>query len=329
MDSSAEQRRTGPANDVVQDKTQDSESHSRTLEEELAAAQTLALDERLLEADDILLGLDQRTEDDSSPAASWRQFPWVVELQRKAKRHRELTQDLQCDKGWTQMHCHDDITVWYRAEEDSLFHSVRIDVEMDTSVFGAIAVMNEVDLWNLWVPSFNFPMRVGLRTSHQIKQISRASQSIYCAVNAPWPFKSRDAVLHAHGCDRLQQHRQITVVVDSLPQEASDQSTLWGSIPGPEDDDVRIDIKGGVLFEVTTASTCTIRMLWNVDPKIPLVPSWLVNLITRNFAHIGMGRFRRMVREIEGTEYETRIEGNATLYRFLADRLQAVGLEGG
>ena len=79
--------------------------------------------------------------------------------------------------------------------------------------------------FRLWVPSWGFP-KLGLRQSYRIEQLSRASQLLHCCMNVPWPIAGRDTVIHAHGCDQLQDGI-ITVWTRTLRRDCAHSDTPY------------------------------------------------------------------------------------------------------
>eukprot|EP00670_Eutreptiella_braarudii_P008806 CAMPEP_0174306918 /NCGR_PEP_ID=MMETSP0810-20121108/776_1 /TAXON_ID=73025 ORGANISM="Eutreptiella gymnastica-like, Strain CCMP1594" /NCGR_SAMPLE_ID=MMETSP0810 /ASSEMBLY_ACC=CAM_ASM_000659 /LENGTH=407 /DNA_ID=CAMNT_0015413803 /DNA_START=32 /DNA_END=1251 /DNA_ORIENTATION=- len=250
--------------------------------------------------------------------SKFEEIPWVQRIRRQAAQHRELALLLEAPVDWTTEYAKSGITVRHRAEPGGL-QRIRLDFEMDTSLLNAAAVMNEADLWHTWVPLYRFPIRGGIRNCVKLAQLTRASQLLHLQVIAPYPFTGRDWVGQWHACDQLEHQKMITVVVDDALQSDFPDHPLPAA-----NDHVRVSVKGGIRVLVNSSSHCTLRVQWDIDPVVPVLPDVIVSFVTQTYAHLGAVQFRDMVKNLSA-EHQERMRSDPHVYGFFEERMRQAG----
>eukprot|EP00004_Rigifila_ramosa_P018451 TRINITY_DN4593_c0_g1_i3.p1 TRINITY_DN4593_c0_g1~~TRINITY_DN4593_c0_g1_i3.p1 ORF type:complete len:433 (+),score=122.31 TRINITY_DN4593_c0_g1_i3:170-1300(+) len=179
-----------------------------------------------------------------------------------------------------------------------------------TPLFDTIAVINETDLFNTWLPFCTKSLR--------LKQISNTEQLIY--FNNTVPLNPRDAVLQAYSVDALER-RAVVIMGQSVT-----------SFPGiempPIDGWIGADrmFFHAMKFLVEPVNDTTTRIVWiaNLDLKSPL-PQTLLNFILRKVACFFLVFLGKMAKSIgeegETNVYRIRIKNNPLFYQWLKNRI--------
>jgi len=107
---------------------------------------------------------------------------------KEANEVLQLIEELEDDQGWSLVSQHEDgnVQVFYRNENSTPVHSIKMQGIIDSPALNLMAVMNEHTLYDTWIPL--------LREVQLVKHISRYRKVIYLSAYLPWPISSRDAV---------------------------------------------------------------------------------------------------------------------------------------
>ena len=152
----------------------------------------------------------------------------IAAIRHDADTVRKIIADANDDSGWSvqrrgDAHA-DDIRVLYTHTSGSPLLTLRISGEVDAPLLGPLAVMNEVDLYETWIPILNFGVgKVGLRSAHTIEQITTVSKVVFLDLICPWPFDHRELVLVGRGIDLLEEKGTIIVALKSPTLFAEDE----------------------------------------------------------------------------------------------------------
>jgi hypothetical protein len=79
-----------------------------------------------------------------------------------------------------------------------------------------LAVLNESDLFYTWMPSYKFPIRLGMKESHKLAEMGRGNQLIHVYGNLPLPLLDREVYLHVLAMDAIDSHNAIVVKAKSV-----------------------------------------------------------------------------------------------------------------
>jgi hypothetical protein len=82
-----------------------------------------------------------------------------------------------------------------------------------------------------------------------------------------------------------------------------------------------------VLLKPLSASRTLVCQLSCVDPKLPYVPAWLLNLCNQQLAPHAFRAFAHAASHPPGSAHAARMQENAALYDDLRARLAALRLE--
>ncbi|CBZ53026.1 conserved hypothetical protein [Neospora caninum Liverpool] len=83
------------------------------------------------------------------------------------------------------------VRIWNRKYRHSTLLSFRIEGVVDTPLVAVLSVLNEMDMFRDWVPSFSFPVRLGLKDAIRVAQFGRVDQLDIFKIAFPWPVNDR------------------------------------------------------------------------------------------------------------------------------------------
>jgi hypothetical protein len=133
----------------------------------------------------------------------------------------------------------------------------------------------------------------------------------------PWPLTDREAVVSVV-CIPVPYNRSLLLVIRSV--EGS--RYLGYSVPGPGEGEVRIDINICCLNIVYNGPGDThLSLIVRSDPKIAMMPKFLINFATKHVMYYLMDTIREKVRNYAGSEYQRRVMQNAQYYADMHSKL--------
>ena len=196
----------------------------------------------------------------------------------------QLIEMIRDETGWTLVHSSDGIATSYRQEANSPICSIKVRGVMDSPAMSLVTLISEIDL----LPHFIslLPMQIDI-----LKDESDFSKIVHAKVDLLWPISGRDVVIHGRGVDMLE-HGRIAILMNSCESKAHPDIHIPDSSSGY----VRCGLRpGGAIIRPLTANLTYIEFISNVDPKLAVIPDFLVNFFTRKLAHFGFSLFRTQV----------------------------------
>jgi len=198
-------------------------------------------------------------------------------------------------------------------------HSIKVHAEVSAPVGHLLALVNEVDL-------LGSLLRFVKLEARPLAQLSRFSQLAYFRLGLFWPFEDRDFVLQARGIDLL--HRNSLAIIGtsrgSQTGPPSDWYDAFPSTPYPEKPRgvtrVSSTLCGG-LIRIINGHKLVVSVVMNVDPLMALVPTSLINFVTRSLACAGFSMCRKQLASFLGSEYERRVAEKPWFYDEVAGRV--------
>ena len=234
--------------------------------------------------------------------------------------------DLMNEKGWiVQVNHYDNISVWYKKNENSVskkndIHSIKIKFLCKCSVLDILAIINEFDLMHEILTIIKTEAKF-------LKEFNDRYKIVFFKMFMFWPFKNRYAICTAKAYDLLNDFNEILIWGQTLNNRATIES------PNLNESDVEFKVlmgngvvkpikwKNKVLSTVTPKiqklyskelnnnkieNLIEITCDFNVDFDTVL-PTSLVNWITRTFAYYGCKLIRQRCENLKGTNHQKRI----------------------
>ena len=212
----------------------------------------------------------------------------IDNIRRRVDSLASLRVSCESDHGWVlQKETHKVRTLYQNNPSRSHVHSIRLDGDVEAPVFILLALLHEVDMFSKWLPSYSF---LGLNFARLISHPSPTELLVHLNIHVPWPFTNRYCFFHCDGIDCMDDpdRPQIGVILNNLSSEAEN---------GVKDDSVKTDFyaPSGVLLTPLGDGRTKVQVVVNLDPKIALVPDWLIDLAVRNLAFLIILQFRKAV----------------------------------
>eukprot|EP00921_Rhytidocystis_pertsovi_P008329 GHVQ01013642.1.p1 GENE.GHVQ01013642.1~~GHVQ01013642.1.p1 ORF type:complete len:383 (+),score=43.59 GHVQ01013642.1:1123-2271(+) len=251
---------------------------------------------------------------------------------------------------------HDSLRIWYKKYQDNPeLLSFRMEGIVDGSLLSVLSVLNEIDLFKMWIPHYNFPLKFGLKEGTVVDTIARVDKAVFFDISFPWPFSNRDALFEVWAVDDLKKNDCIMVKMtnlDSMTYPSSvinDQShalspsnctnssplgpspnpryrLLQTSLPHPAKNTERIIVDGALVVTPVSVDSSMIQLLWHENPQMH-VPDYLLNFASKILVTTAFNRFRSACKQAQSGPHLERRLANRYLYGFVEDRLREVGLE--
>lgn len=223
------------------------------------------------------------------------------------------------DDGWQFGQTHFGVTTyWKPAEDGSVWLKIDGSIE-GVDVFNTVAVLREIDLWNLWFPFCN--------QSLVLQQTGHVDYVPYLCISSP--VLQRDAVLKVCAINACYERRCILMMGNSVDEESLPSSIKVPSCKGWSAG--RMDINGlRALVEPISRTKARTSIVANIDPKCA-IPKPLLNFGIKKMAGILLFLMRKEAEKIEKAQQDgasndhlTRIQGDPTQFyawlRPLVDR---------
>lgn len=114
---------------------------------------------------------------------------------------------------------------------------------------------------------------------HFLKKRGECNGLVYMVQKFPWPFKNRDLTFHYSGVGDYTNHAMIAV-----SQSLAEGQDYFGTIvPPPKGKNVRMEfIHMYNYFQYLGPNKCRHIQIMNVDPKIRLLPTKILDQLLRS-----------------------------------------------
>jgi hypothetical protein len=199
---------------------------------------------------------------------------------------------------------HFDAQIFYKVDRDHAKKASAIDCRIDSPIDESmlvplLAVLNESDLYATWMPNWKQPVRLGVQTSEKLREMDRGNQLIAVRIDMPFPFKSRECIMHAFSVDDIEDSRSVIIKVKSVdvdPGVDLDDSYCGSKVsPQPDKGVVRVDFDAGFLIRKCPAGHSLLRkakhqytnpllisVSQSMDAHVGLVPMQMINFFTKS-----------------------------------------------
>lgn len=262
---------------------------------------------------------------------------WIL---KKTDEVERVVKELTHNPGeeWTKQgesHGTYDTIIYYKIDNSKLTARIETPVEQSLLI-PLISVFNETELYMTWLPSWEKPVKMGVRKCEKLRQDGKFNQMINVTCDIPWPLASREALIDVVAVDDIDATGTIVVKMDTGGDDDPDA-------PEKESGAVRIDFDGGILFRSCPDDHASMRksththddgddmvlvcMTFYVDPKLSYVPQSLVNFVTRTvLGHMwnSLLKVARGVRDGQHPEHAKAIERKREIYDWVDHRVSGM-----
>ncbi len=206
---------------------------------------------------------------------------------------------------WTLARSSQGVTTHYRAGEEGLA-TVRLCGRIDASLLHIVAVMQESDLWASWFTR--------LSHSDTVKEVSRFRKVVFVRANGIGPVGARFLYLDGQGYDLLATAGAVAIVARNAE----------GIVEKPiSSGDVKMKLLvGGAVLVPVAPDVTELVLLARADPVLPVIPFWLLNIVTKQLAHHFFELMRERAVKLLPV-YKERIEKNPAMYKEVQTRMDA------
>jgi hypothetical protein len=209
----------------------------------------------------------------------------------------------QSEDEWTLARNNDGVQTHYRMGAEGLM-TVRLTGTIQASVVNIVAVIQENEVWTEWIP----------RMSHSttVKAVSRFQKVVLVRIEGLGPVAARFLYLDGRGYDLLATAGAVVIVARNA-EEVEAAPVQKGDVM------VRL-LAGGAILVPVAPDVTEVVLLARADPALPVVPFWLVNLVTKQLAHHGFELMRERSVNLPPV-YRERIEKNPAVYAEVQRRM--------
>lgn len=249
--------------------------------------------------------------------------PEVKRIDFEADEVASLKRSFESKSGWTLSYDGPSSKVWYRAETGTTSHSMLVEGEIEAPLLSLAALMYEADLYSelLW-----FVHSASVLADH-----SRLRRSAQFTLYAPWPLYDREVAVYGYAVDGLDTDDHGVLVLSrslrpsdgvSVPPPQARRGTLSSSLP------VRADVHlAGYELTPQSPGRTRVRAVFNVDPKLPYVPTALVNWSSRTVCRWSLRALESRARNLPPAYHKRMAE--RPIYKWFNSRLQEYWTEMG
>ena len=139
----------------------------------------------------------------------------------------------------------------------------------------------------------------------------------------PWPVSNREIVLECAGFPGAQTKSALLTL-----RSPTRPHLLGFPVPPATEGLVRCDVPIGLVnLMILEPELTQISMVFNVNPHVvppmqPLVPSSVVNFVSKHAAYFMMDKIRNQLTAFKGSEYERRVKEKPYYYEDLRQRVE-------
>lgn len=194
-----------------------------------------------------------------------------TECHRKADECRAMVRELRDDTLWKPIRV-DKLGhgTFYKEEKGMSSHSFKVIGIVNQGMVSLASVIIELDLYKEWFPFCN--------RSEEIGSVSRFHKLSRFEVSMPWPVANREVCIGGYGVDDLENK---LVYVKAAGNDDGLQMPNGEMPPHVKKGCVRADVKsGGFILESLGETTTKVTFMMNIDPKMKIVPMWLINWVS-------------------------------------------------
>jgi len=207
------------------------------------------------------------------------------------------------------------IESWFTHESNLNTITIGAKTIMNCSLIKILAVLSEVDLISKFVSR--------IESITKLKEYSFCRWMVRICLNMPVTFTNREIIAMGFG---YLDPKDNTILMPF--RSVNDEYYKFLQPPAEDPNYVRIEIIFG-FFRIKYIDEQTIEVIncYNVDPKVPVIPWFLLNTFIREISYYIMEDFKNQIENVDFSIYEERINKNRVFYDHLINSIKKNGLK--
>jgi hypothetical protein len=186
---------------------------------------------------------------------------------------------------------------------------VRSEAEIETGLFPILVLLAEPDMLPKWLPMLSDVKILGEPTKYR--------RILNYKFNLPWPVSDREASVLGRGMPLIDS-RGLVIMLKTV-----ESNYLGTDIPAASEGSVKVDISLSCIYiQYSQENKCSISLIIRSDPKLPLIPQWLINYGTKQVTHIFLKNLREYATKFAGSEFEDRVKARPEFYNDIHKKLE-------
>ena len=202
------------------------------------------------------------------------------------------------------------IDSWFSHESDVNTITIGAKTIIKCSLLKIIAILAEVDLMSKFVSRFD--------SITKLQEYSMFRWLVQIRLKMPVTITNREMIAMGFGCINPEDST-IFMPFCSVNQQHYD----FLQVPSENKDFLRIEIIFG-FFHIKYIDEETVEVIncYNVDPKVPVIPWFLLNTFLREISYYIMSDLKKQIEDVDFAIYEERISRNRKFYDNIIETLK-------
>ncbi|KAF4736279.1 hypothetical protein FOZ63_010765, partial [Perkinsus olseni] len=233
---------------------------------------------------------------------------------------------LRTTEGWELQRDSDGIKTMYKHDPSTPhIHCLRIEGMVDCPVFDLLALLNEVQFYPEWIPSYRY---LGLTMAEKVVNPRPTQMLNHLKVAVPWPIANRECLFSVDAIDcigKYEDPRQLIILLKSESGMSYEPLVKEEDMPVPDRGAVVCDIlePSGIVLTPCEDGRTFVQMVEHLDPHISYIPGWLLDLVVRNMCYMILARVRSAVEIVKKPCYQERMrDPNNAFYMYIRMRIE-------
>lgn len=252
---------------------------------------------------------------------------------------KQADQDVNWKKQ-SESHGKRDTVIYYNVEPSTNHLTCRIETPLEASmIVPLLAVLNESQIYDTWMPHWDFPLRLGVRESLKLtERPGRGAQICQVTIDMPFPISDRQVVYDTYAVDCIDESGLIAMKAKSV-----NVGDIDGLIQPPPPGMKRIDFEAGFCIrQCPPDHPCLLKSRHSYPPDqhllllsltqfadahVDYVPAPILNFTTRTALGGQWGALLQVAEDVRDGKRPTHtqcIQEKEELYGWVTQRIDAM-----
>lgn len=208
----------------------------------------------------------------------------------------------ECIEGREPDRDYNDIKTWFKQEEDVGSITMCGKTTINAPFMTVLSVFAEIDLMDTFIDSFE--------KVDALKYYSNFRLLTWSRLKMPLSFQNREILAKGIGI-AVPTEKSVMIAMESIV----DKEYLGTLVPPETNNYTRIQlVYGFYLITYIDENTCELTLATNVDPKIQIIPWFILNAFLKEVAYYIVLNFKTRIENIDKSIYEKRREKRSEFY---------------